>query len=83
MQLKEFKDIIDTMFNKYGDIDIVIDLTMNNDIDDTLYKDTETGNIYTEQVLDISEVKDNVGNEVEGVCISNYKMKNNNWGRSR
>lgn len=83
MQLKEFKDIIDTMFNKYGDIDIVIDLTTNNDIDDTLYKDTETGNIYTEQVLDISEVKDNVGNEVEGICISNYKMKNNNWGRSR
>lgn len=81
MQLKEFKDIIDTMFSKYGDIDIVIDLATNNDVDDTIYKDTETGNIYTEQVLDISEVKDNIGDNVEGICISNYKMKNNNWGR--
>ena len=81
MQLKEFKNIIDTMFSKYGDIDIMIDLATNNDVDDTIYKDTETGNIYTEQVLDISEVKDNTGDNVEGICISNYKMKNNNWGR--
>lgn len=83
MQLKEFKNIIDTMFSKYGDIDIMIDLATNNDVDDTIYKDTETGNIYTEQVLDISEVKDNTGDNVEGICISNYKMENNNWGRSR
>jgi hypothetical protein len=81
MQLKEFKNIIDTMFSKYGDIDIMIDLATNNDVDDTIYKDIETGNIYTEQVLDISEVKDNTGDNVEGICISNYKMKNNNWGR--
>lgn len=81
MQLKEFKNIIDTMFSKYGDIDIMVDLATNNDVDDTIYKDTETGNIYTEQVLDISEVKDNTGDNVEGICISNYKMKNNNWGR--
>ena len=81
MQLKEFKNIIDNMFSKYGDIDIMIDLATNNDVDDTIYKDIETGNIYTEQVLDISEVKDNTGDNVEGICISNYKMKNNNWGR--
>lgn len=81
MQLKEFKNIIDTMFSKYGDIDIMIDLATNNDVDDTIYKDIETGNICTEQVLDISEVKDNTGDNVEGICISNYKMKNNNWGR--
>lgn len=81
MQLKEFKNIIDTMFSKYGDIDIMIDLATNNDVDDTIYKDIETGNIYTGQVLDISEVKDNTGDNVEGICISNYKMKNNNWGR--
>ena len=81
MQLKEFKNIIDTMFSKYGDIDIMIDLATNNGVDDTIYKDIETGNIYTEQVLDISEVKDNTGDNVEGICISNYKMKNNNWGR--
>lgn len=81
MQLKEFKNIIDTMFSKYGDIDIMIDLATNSDVDDTIYKDIETGNIYTEQVLDISEVKDNTGDNVEGICISNYKMKNNNWGR--
>lgn len=46
MQLKEFKNIIDTMFSKYGDIDIMIDLATNNDVDDTIYKDIETGNIY-------------------------------------
>lgn len=81
MKLKEFKKKIDEMYSQYGDIDVTIDLTQDNNLDDTIYIDTDTNNIWTEDVKDITELKDSRGVEVTGICISNYVMENNNWGK--
>lgn len=80
MNLKELKERIDKMYNKYGDIAVVVDLVSNEDIDDTICLN-EGGSISTENIQDVTELKDYKGEEVVGICLSNYVMEDNNWGR--
>lgn len=80
MNLKELKERIDKMYNKYGDIAVVVDLVSNEDIDDTICLN-EGGSISTENIQDITELKDYKGEEVVGICLSNYVMEDNNWGK--
>ena len=63
MNLKELKERIDKMYNKYGDIAVVVDLVSNEDIDDTICLN-EGGSISTENIQDITELKDYKGEEV-------------------
>lgn len=81
MKLEEFKKEIDTMYNKYGgNIDVTIDITANEDEDDTICKN-ELNHIWTESIKDITEVKDYLGENVTGICLSNYIMEDKNWGK--
>ena len=80
MNLKELKERIDKMYNKYGDIAVVVDLVSNEDIDDTICLN-EGGSKSTENIQDITELKDYKGEEVVGICLSNYVMEDNNWGK--
>lgn len=74
MNLKEFKYKIDELYKKHGDIGVVIDLsTDTKDDSDIVVKDN---GLYTENVLDITETTNYLG-EVNGICISNYIMEDN------
>lgn len=81
MKLGELLERLDKMYKLYGDIDVMIDLSQDNNLDDTIYIDTDTKNIWTESVKDITEVKDDNGDEITGICISNYVMEDKNWGK--
>ena len=86
MNLKEFKEKIDAMYEKYGgDIDVTADIVTDKDLDDTLYI-TDKG-VWTEEIRDVTEVLNvpphrrneifNLDKEpelVSGICISNYLM---------
>ena len=77
MDLKEFKEKIDNMYKKYGNLDhVTIDLTLDEEEDYTVTK-CDDGNIWTENIQDITEIKDQDG--VCGICLSNYIMPDNNW----
>lgn len=80
MNLKELKSRIDEMSNKYGDIAVMVDIIQDDLIDDTIYI-SENGNISTENIQDVTELKDYNGNNITGICLSNYIMKDNNWGK--
>ena len=55
MNLKEFKEKIDAMYEKYGgDIDVTADIVTDKDLDDTLYI-TDKG-VWTEEIRDVTEV---------------------------
>lgn len=82
MKLKEFKEKIDLMYEKYGDVDIVIDMRLDDEANIS-FQD-ENGNyfypidrikyIMSEDIKDISETyrSDGVNDLVDGICISNY-----------
>lgn len=80
MNLKELKERIDEMYNKYGDVAVVVDLAQDDTIDDTICLNDD-GNISTENIQDVTELKDYKGEEVTGICLSNYVMEDNNWGK--
>lgn len=92
MNLKEFKEKIDYMYERYGgNIDVTIDIVTDEELDDTLYV-TDT-DIWTEEIRDITEVLnipphrhneridlDKEPELVSGICISNHIIEDNNWG---
>lgn len=80
MNLKELKERIDEMYNKYGDVAVVVDLVQDDIIDDTICLNDD-GNISTENIQDVTELKDYKGEDVTGICLSNYVMEDNNWGK--
>ncbi len=83
MNLKEFKKRIDEMYEKYGgEINIYADFTTNVDIDDTVYLNCQKQYLSSENIQDITEMKNN-NYEVIGVTISNYIMEDNNWGENK
>lgn len=68
MTLKEFKDKIDDMYNKYGDVGEVCIGLKKDDLFETL------NSYFTDNILDITETYD-TNNKVNGICISNYIME--------
>ena len=83
MNLKEFKKRIDEMYEKYGGkINIYADFTTNVDIDDTVYLNNQQEILSSENIQDITEIKNN-DYEVIGITISNYIMEDNNWGEDK
>ncbi len=53
MNLKELKERIDEMYNKYGDVAVVVDLVQDDTIDDTICLNDD-GNISTENIQDVT-----------------------------
>lgn len=80
MNLSELRNRVNILYNKYGDIAVLVDIKQDEDLDDTFYFDNNTNSISTENIQDITEVKDSEGKEVTGICLSNYIMEDNNWG---
>lgn len=81
MKLEEFKKRIDEMYEKYGgNIEVDIDITLDEEIDDELYINDKA--VATQNIQDITEVK-NMKYEVIGITISNYIMEDNNWGQEK
>ena len=72
MNLEEFKNKIDNLYSRYGDIEIMIVLNFDPKIDDTIY--TTRGKISSQNVVDITKTMDKTG-KIDGICISNYKME--------
>lgn len=76
MYLKELKERIDAMYYEYGDIDVVIDLKDNETV-----TELDNGYISIEEIRDVTEIKDYHRDNVIGICLSNYEMEDNNWGK--
>lgn len=80
MNLKELKEKIDEMYNKYGDVVVTVDISKDEELDDCVCE-TESYTLFTDNIQDVTELKDSNGEEVTGICISNYIMEDNNWGK--
>ena len=66
MQLGEFIEKLNKIYEKYGDLDVCVDL----DVTDECLQDIG-GSLFTDNILDIS-CTTSVKGEVNGVYITNY-----------
>lgn len=81
IMLKELKEKIDDMYSKYGNVDVMLDIKPDYDCKfDSCYCENEDG-CMSSSVNDITELKDYKGEEVTGICFSNYVMEDKNWGK--
>lgn len=89
MNLKEFKDKINEMYDKYGDIEVCFDFKTGGE---GLYSFSKDGKLLTyddnentpddyfdycfiEEIIDIQETYfDEEQTKVSGICLSNYKQ---------
>ena len=88
MTLKELKEKIDKMYEKYGEEkkqNIYVNLNLDYEVDDTIIfydknhkiypiNPIENGYIDGEEIADVSEMYDGDGNFI-GICLSNYIME--------
>lgn len=68
MQLKEFIDRLNELYEKHGNVDVCVDL----DIGDESLQDIG-GSLFTETILDIG-CTTSIKGEVNGIYITNYTI---------
>lgn len=82
MNLKELKEKIDEMYEKHGgEIDVVVCLTTDEGLDDTVFI-TDNEDVTTENIVEITETLEYPTGRVNGICLCNYIMdKGENYTR--
>lgn len=82
MNLEEFKKKIDEMYEKYGgEIDVMVCLTTDEGLDDTIFI-SEEEDVISEKIVEISETIEYPTGRVNGICLCNYIMdKGENYTR--
>lgn len=83
MKLEEFKNKINEMYKKYGDIDVNFDFKTGGDYYYSFSKDgnyvnydpdNDFDNLFIEEILNIEETYANIEmTEVSGIVLTNYK----------
>lgn len=90
MNLKELKEKVDYLYERYGgEINVLIELTTNLDKCEALFTGEEEDGTWVDNVVDVTEVLDipperigeiiNLDKEpelVSDICISNYYIDN-------
>lgn len=90
MNLKELKEKVDYLYERYGgEINVLIELTTNLDKGEALFTGEEGDGTWVDNVVDVTEVLDipperigeiiNLDKEpelVSDICISNYYIDN-------
>lgn len=82
MKLEEFKNKINEMYDKYGDIEVCFDFNTTDEgfytfmKNDKIIEEPNTfDDLFIEEIVDVQETYYDVEmTRVSGICLSNYKQ---------